>query len=254
MRMEYFVIFILCVLLIWAFIKLRKANSFNKYLSKENNSLKKRAKEQENKIDSLQKENSLLIADNALLEAEQLKFQLQPHTLGNVVATLNSIAKNLHRGTESLAESLNYILYKGNAHLVSVEDEISFVKKYIQLNKLLYSDILSINLDESRVDAKSRYFVEPSIPHLISAYLIENAYKHGDKVHPEFLKIHIQLTDSFFELTVANQIKVKTSEQLAGGIGLKNMRKRLELLHTNKYEIKNSCTENVYYASLTIRF
>ena len=111
------------MLLIWVFIKLRKANSFNNYLKNENSALTKKVKEFEKRNDSLQRKNSQIIADNALLEAEQLKFQLQPHTLGNVVATLNSIAKNLHRGTESLAESLNYILYKGNAACIQISTQ-----------------------------------------------------------------------------------------------------------------------------------
>lgn len=189
-----------------------------------------------------------------MLEAEHLKFQLQPHTLGNVVSTLNAIAKNLHRGTESLAESLNYILYKGNNHLVTVEEEISFIKKYIQLNQLLYSDIISTTIDDLEVSRISKFFNTPCIPHLISAYLVENAYKHGDKTHPDFLKIVLKLSDYSFEMVVVNRLNTKPSENKNGGLGLKNMEKRLELLHNGNYEINRSCNEQEYYSSLIIRF
>jgi len=79
----------------------------------------------------LQKENSKLQADNALIEAEKLKFQLEPHTLNNLLANLMAISSKLNRGMEALSEILEYIIYKGNAHFVSGEDEVTFIKKYL---------------------------------------------------------------------------------------------------------------------------
>lgn len=242
-----FLILALIVAIIWIAINLGKANDLNQKLNKLNADLA-------NQNNKLHRENSQLMADNAMLEAEHLKFQLQPHTLGNVVTTLNAIAKNLHRGTESLAESLNYILYKGNTHLVSVEEEISFIKKYIQLNQLLYSDIISTIIDDSEVSRTSKYFNTHCIPHLISAYMVENAYKHGDKTHPDFLKIKLKLSDLYFEMIVINRINIKQNENKNGGLGLKNMEKRLALLLNGKYEVKRSCTEQEYHSSLIIHF
>lgn len=243
------VLFVLALIIavIWLAIKLNKANKLNQKLDKQNAELK-------NQNNKLHRENSELIADNAILEAEHLKFQLQPHTLGNVVTTLNAIAKNLHRGTESLAESLNYILYKGNTHLVTVEEEISFIKKYIQLNQLLYSDIISTSIDDSQVSKSSKYYNTQCIPHLISAYLVENAYKHGDKTHPDFLRIVLKLSDYSFEMTVVNRLNAKPTENKNGGLGLKNMEKRLELLLNGKYEVRRSCNEYEYHSTLIIRF
>lgn len=216
--------------------------------------LKKQVTDLNKKNLELHLENSRLVSENATLEAERLKFQLQPHTLGNVVTTLNAIAKNLHRGTESLAESLNYILYKGNTHLVTVEEEISFIKKYIQLNQLLYSDIISTSIDDSQVSKTSKPYNTQCIPHLISAYLVENAYKHGDKTHPDFLKIVLKLSDYSFEMTVVNRLNTKPLENKNGGLGLKNMEKRLELLLNGKYEVKRSCNEQEYHSTIIIRF
>lgn len=89
------IIIIFIVLCIWLYIK-----------------LKAEKKERE----KLARENAKLIADNSLLEAEHLKFQLQPHTLRNMVATLHVAAKNLYKGSEALAETLDYVLYQGNKH------------------------------------------------------------------------------------------------------------------------------------------
>ena len=241
----YFLILVLVVTLIWLYFKFQKTRDRNVDLLNEINKITDHNSQ-------LTRSNSQLVADNALLEAEHLKFQLQPHTLGNVVSTLNAIAKNLHRGTESLAESLNYILYKGNTHLVSVEDEVGFIRKYIQLNQLLYSDIISVRLDDSQVEMHSKFYKMQCVPHLISAYLVENAYKHGDKTHPDFLKIKVSLIQNTFVLEVSNMVNQRPNQNLNGGLGLKNMEKRLALLLGNKFKIEKQESGSQYQSKLTI--
>jgi len=210
-------------------------------------------KNEQKQREKISRENARLLADNALLEAEHLKFQLQPHTLNNILTNLKLIAKKLHNGMDSLSETLDYILYKGNTHLVSVQDEITFIKKYLALNDLFISEIDSIKFDSSQVISNSKYFTSNCVPHLITAYLIENAFKHGDVNHPEFLKIQLKLSDTTFEMNVVNRIRQKPNGA-KGGLGLTNMKKRLDLLLTGKYEIKNSCNEQEYFSNLIIRF
>jgi LytS/YehU family sensor histidine kinase len=212
--------------------------------------LKLRKKQQA--LDASAKTMSRLEAENALLEAEHLKFQLQPHTLNNILANLKVIANKLNKGMDALSETLDYILYKGNHHLVSVEDELNFIKKYLALNDLFISEIDSIKVHESQVNRQSVHYSQKCVPHLISAYFIENAFKHGDVNHPEFLTISISLTNTQFEIKVVNRIKQKPSVAKSGGIGLSNMKKRLELLMAGKYQITNQCTEQLYYSTLTI--
>ena len=242
-------LFILALIIgvIWLAVKLNKSRAFSKSLEKLNSDLTG-----QNNI--LRSENTQLITQNAMLEAEHLKFQLQPHTLGNVVTTLNTIAKNLHRGTESLAESLNYILYKGNNHLVTVEEESNFIKKYIQLNKLLFSEMISTRIDVTRVNKSSKHYTTNCVPHLISAYLVENAFKHGHRSHDDFLNIELILNDDAFEMIVVNRISPKQIQTENGGLGLKNMVKRLEILLNGKYELNSYVKDQSYYSSLIIRF
>ena len=208
---------------------------------------------QKKQIKKLSRKNTQIIAENALLEAEHLKFQLQPHTLKNIIAILLSISNKLNKGMNSLSEILEYILYKSNSNLVSIEEEIEFIKIYLNLYDLFISEINSIKFDFSEVKENSRYFKDKCIPHLITAYFIENAFKHGDINNPEFLRIKVKLTNDCFELLVINRIR-KNPKNSRGGLGLVNMRKRLDLLSQGKYEIKNSCNENDYYSTLTINF
>lgn len=227
-----FIILIFIVLSIWLYTKL---------------------KAEKKKQDNLARENAKLMADNALLEAEHLKFQLQPHTLRNMVATLHVASKNLYKGSEALAETLDYILYNGNKQLVSVADELTFLESYKSLQGNFVYQTNSIKIDKSEINTNSKYFNAACLPHLITAYFIENAFKHGDVNHPEFLTIKIKLSDKSFEMDVVNRINKKHSNN-KGGLGLTNMRKRLELLLSGKYEIKNSCSEQNYYSTLTIHF
>lgn len=204
------------------------------------------------RVDELTKDMAQLVAKNTMLEAEHLKFQLQPHTLNNILANLRSIASRLHNGMEALSETLDYILYKGNAHLVSVESELDFVKRYLALNDLFLSEIEAVKLDDSEVNKRGKHYDSPCVPHLITAYFIENAFKHGDINHPEFLRIKVKLTDALFELHVVNKIGRFNMRKSSGGIGQRNMQKRLDLLLPGKSEIKFSCNEEEYHSILRL--
>lgn len=210
-------------------------------------------KKEQKKRDKISKEIAKLYADNALLEAEHLKFQLQPHTLNNILAHLKLTANKLNKGLASLSETLEYILYKGNSHLVSVDEEMKFIQEYLRLNELFISELDAIKEDYSQVNKNSIYFSSPCIPHLITAYFIENAFKHGTITEKESLKISLKLSDKEFEVTVVNKMKQKPTTA-KGGLGLNNMRKRLDLLISNKYDIKNSVNENEFHSHLTIIF
>jgi LytS/YehU family sensor histidine kinase len=217
---------------IWVYIKLRE----------------ERKKRQE-----LFNENIKLIADNSLLEADQLKYQLQPHTLNNILANLKVFSNKLSKGMDSLSETLDYILYKGNNNLVNIQDELEFINKYLKLNDLFINEIDSVKFDTSKIETTSKFYTQACIPHLITAHFIENAFKHGDLKHPNFLQIRAKLSDSKFQLEVMNKIrpKVKSSN---GGIGLKNMEKRLALLDVGEFHITHGGSESDYSSLLIINF
>lgn len=200
----------------------------------------------------LEAEYQNLLVNQALLEVEHLKFQIQPHTLKNILAGLKAVAGKLKRGMDSLSDTLDYILYHGNENLVPICEEEKFIEDYIGLNEILISNRDSIKLKKN-IDEDSKYYTEPAIPHLITAHFVENAFKHGDVSHPEFLQIDIQLSSNQFELVIVNRIRRKT--QLSEpGIGLQNVKKRLELLGMGSFDISNSCNEEIYKSRLTIQF
>jgi len=203
--------------------------------------------------EKLQESNAELLESNNSLTADNLKFQLQPHTLKNILATLNTLSSRLNNGMVSLSGILEYIIYQDSTDLVSIEDEIEFIQKYITLNEQFTDEIETMRLDLSKVDKTVLHYREPSIPHLISAYFIENAFKHGDKSQQDFLSIQVLLTEEQFELIVKNRIKIKSVTKKPG-IGLKNMHARMDVLFPEKYEMKQSCDEEYYISNLKILF
>lgn len=212
---------------------------------------RKLSKERKGK-EQLAAEKLKLESDNLLLQAEHLKFRLQPHTLNNILASLKAVANKLNRGMDSLSDTLDYILYKGDTHYVSVQSELDFVRRYLALNDLFLPEIDSVKLNESEVNTKSKFYEEECIPHLITAYFLENAFKHGDVNHPEFLEIKVCLTDAVFEMQVINRIKTFSMRKKSGGIGQKNMKSRLDLLLPDRYDIQFSCNETEYFSTLKI--
>jgi len=240
------ILIVLVLILIFIGYQLNEVSKLNKQILRKNNNL-------ENENNKIRSDNSKLVADNALFEINQLKFQLQPHALLGLLGNIKRISNKLNRGLDSLTETLEYILYKGNNnHLVSIKDEIKFIEDYLDLNELFISQIDSVKKDFEKVNQESNFYSSPCIPHLITAYFIENAFKHGDKNHKDFLRVTVKLIDNVFELKIENQINAKI-EVKKGGLGLKNMNKRLELLLKGKYTLDSYVMDQRYYSNLKIQ-
>ncbi len=209
--------------------------------------------QEKSKRDKLKRENSRLIADNAKMEADDLKFRLQPHTINNILANLKVLSNKLNRGMDALSIMLEYILYHGKQDLVSVEEEMHYLRNYLNLNDLFISQIDSIKVDDSGLNQQVSTFKSKCIPHLITGYFLENAFKHGDIHHPQFLAVKLLLDEEKFEMIVTNKIKSAVASK-KGGIGLNNMNKRLDLLVPGKHKIASRIEEDQYEAYLKISF
>jgi LytS/YehU family sensor histidine kinase len=196
--------------------------------------------------------NAEISAKNTSLEMHKLKYALQPHTLNNILANLKAMSNQISRSMDFLSELLEYIFYHGDEHLVSVKDEVQFIEGYVKLQDVFTSEIDSIKLDVNHVDKNSKMYTERCIPHLITAYLIENAFKHGDINHPEFLTISIALSDNNFSIVVTNKTR-KNYESRQTGIGLSNMQHRLKILKEGLYTFETDKQEEQFTASLTIK-
>lgn len=187
-------------------------------------------------------------------ELQLLKSQVHPHFLFN---TLNNLyALTLRRSEQSpavvlkLSELLSYMLYECNAAEVSLAKEIAFMKNYIGLEQLRYGDRLDMSVSISG-DWKNK-----QIAPLLLIPFVENAFKHGTSEQLEQAWMHLDLTvtDNTLKFKLINSREVEPhSEQFAGGIGLRNVQKRLELLYPNRHDLRLIAEDETFMVVLTLQ-
>jgi two-component system, LytTR family, sensor kinase len=168
-------------------------------------------------------------------ELQYLKAQINPHFLFNSINTIFfQIEKQNTSARETLSkfsDMLRYQLYECNGHEISVEKEIGYLKNYVELQRLRKDENYSIEF------SSSAEMVNFTLPPLLLVPFVENAFKHvshfTDKKNE--IKIELSKAGNFFRFSVFN---TKDNTQRAaenGGIGLKNVKRRLELSYQDKY-------------------
>lgn len=187
----------------------------------------------------LEQANQQLAHETQLVELQVLKAQIHPHFLFN---TLNNLyLLTLKQSVQAsdivlrLSGLLHYMLYECNRPSVALEQEISYIKSYIELEKLRYGNRLSVTIIINKV--ADNQLIAPFL--LIP--LVENAFKHGSSQQTG--RAYIELTVSL----VNNQLAFRLENSLdklfvpnvynTVGIGLANVRKRLQLIYPNAHEL-----------------
>ncbi len=190
---------------------------------------------------------------NAEAELNWLKNQLNPHFLFNTLNNISSLIQidpdKAQECIGQLSELLRYTLYESNVRKVRIGNEIAFMKNYIDLMTLRCSDTTRI---ESRFDEQdSDIMISP----LLFISLIENAFKHGTSAHKEsFIKIDMGMDGNDIVFSCENTLFEKKTEDYSGsGIGLENMKRRLDLLYPDAYSYRCFTEDNIYISLVRIR-
>jgi two-component system, LytTR family, sensor kinase len=184
-------------------------------------------------------------------ELEYLKKQIHPHFLFNTLNTLYGFALKQSKQTPEiilkLSNILDYILYQVNKPRVSLNEEIWHVREYIELEKIRFQDTLKVSIGVDEIDENVQIAPMLLIP------FVENAFKHGNIVDG-FLTIEMQITfrNGNLHFAIRNTTRNRGEHEGNGGIGLENIRKRLELNYPEGHELKIEQIENWYIVDLTI--
>jgi two-component system LytT family sensor kinase len=196
-------------------------------------------------------EKSELEMQNRQAELEHLKSQINPHFLFN---NLNSIYSLIYhksdkalKAVEQLSSLLRYMLYEKNTEVLLTE-EVDYLKNFIELQKLRfdYEIPLVVNIDNENRNKK--------IAPLLLIPLVENAFKHGDFKHPEFpLIIELLIFNNELGFIVENK-KGQYQKDKVSGIGITNLKRRLELIYPNRYFLDTEENEKSYKATLKIKW
>ena len=189
----------------------------------------------------LQQENSNTQLKEEKLDAELklLKNQLQPHFLFNTLNNLyGMILTNDKKASDivlRLSDMVSYMLYECNDDQVPLEKEVKILDNYIELELIRYGKKLTMDFE------KTGDFHSNKIAPLLLFPLLENAFKHGPGRLDEATKIeaYLKTNPDTIEFMVKNgKAREKVNGGVKSGIGLENVKSRLELMYPGKYEFE----------------
>ncbi len=202
------------------------------------------------------KESSQKMAQEKLqAELKFLKAQIHPHflfnTLNNLYALTLKKSEMAPKVVLMLSDLLNYMLYDCNSDQTHISKEVEMVKNYLELEKIRYGNRLNINFNVH--GAVSGQSIAP----MVIIPFIENSFKHGvsGETGESWVDIDLSVKEAQFKLKVENsksELETEDKTQYREGIGLKNVRRRLELLYPGQHELKIFDEQDTYLVVLTL--
>jgi len=198
-------------------------------------------------------QNKMLSAQLQLKEQElfYLKKQIHPHFLFNTLNTIYGMALKQSAHTPEiilkLSNLLDYILYQVDKPRVSLEEEVLHIREYIELEKIRFQDTLKVDFNRDDIDR------DIAIAPMLLIPFVENAFKHGG-LRNGFLEIHLEIRSENRTLyfSIKNSVLHAQMDQGNNGIGLENLRKRLDLNYNGNYELETLMKDGWHTAKLTI--
>lgn len=187
-----------------------------------------------------ERRKQLLEKEKLETELRFLKYQFNPHFLFN---SINSIFFLIHKNPDvasaSLAkfsELLRHQLYECNDELVPLNSEVNYIRNFIALEKLRQNSNVTVS-----VDIMEPFPDQAAIAPFVLMTFVENAFKHvsKDNERPNTLDLTLRTVDDQLEFRVANTMtSVASGEPVHyGGIGLKNVQRRMDLIYPGRYEL-----------------
>jgi len=205
------------------------------------------------KIDSDKREQE---KQNEVLKTELslLRSQVNPHFMFNVLNNMVSLARKqsdlLEPSLIKLSSLMRYMLYEADEEKVSIEKEMDYLQSYIDLQQQRFGKKVQVNVHMHSMDGQ--YRLEP----MLLIPFVENAFKHGTgMIEDAQIDVDLRAEKNVLRFTVSNkynpgsfEIKDKTS-----GIGLANVKRRLNLLYGKNHSLSISRHNNLFVATLVIQ-
>lgn len=191
--------------------------------------------------------------ENLKTELSFLKSQVSPHFMFNVLNNLVSLARKKSDKMEpaliQLSNLLRYMLYEGNQGKINLLQELKYLNGYIDLQKLRFGDDAEIIFDYQ--GDLNEFELEP----MLLIPFVENAFKHGmGSQNKPIIKITMGVENKTLAFEVENEIiQTGESKDNSSGIGLANVKRRLELLYKQNYSLNISEANNFFRVQLKIK-
>jgi hypothetical protein len=181
--------------------------------------------------------NQKIEKEKLAIELEMLKAQVHPHFLFNTLNNLYSLtlthSDKAPLVVTHLSDLLRYMLYECNEKEVPLENEIETLKKYVELEKLRYGSRIDVSF------VSSGNIKENLIAPLLLIPFVENSFKYGtgEQLDQCWVNLHFHAEGNTFTFNLSNSSSNDKAKPVSGGIGLQNIKKRLELIYPGKYEL-----------------
>ncbi len=194
--------------------------------------------------------------ENLRMELQLLKSQLSPHFLFN---SINSIFVLIHKSPDLASESLarfsqllRYQLYECEERQIDVAREVAYLEGFIELETLRQDRHLETDVDVSSLPEPGAVIA----PGLLLPF-IENAFKHVSQYRGgnNWIHLHLSIRGTVLQLRVENTYSEDSSGEVGriGGVGLPNVRRRLELLYPDRHQLAIHQREGVYHVRLDLQ-
>ncbi|MCB7480744.1 sensor histidine kinase [Christiangramia sediminis] len=184
-------------------------------------------------------------------ELQYLKMQIHPHFLFNTLNTIYGLSLSKNEKTPEmilqLSDLLDYILYQTTKPSVKLEEEINHIRNYIDLEKKRFQDALEIEFKSDQIPS------DIELAPMLLLPFVENSFKHG-KGNDGKLKISIciKLENKQLDFKIINSVKPSCEYTIAEGIGLENIRRRLNLLYGKNYELRIEDEKEYFSVNLKV--
>lgn len=203
---------------------------------------------------SIRDEQKMVAMERHALQAEMdyLKYQINPHffmnTLNNIHAMIDIDSEAAKETIIELSKMMRYVLYDSEKTQTNMDQEVMFMEHYISLMRIRYPGDVDV-----RMEVQNPLPHDAKVPPLLFIVFVENAFKHGVSYdEPSFVHISLECHDGQAICEVSNS-RHKDLVVEKGGIGLENVRKRLDLLFGKDYELLfDESREDRYSVKLTI--
>ena len=189
-------------------------------------------------------------------ELSYLKSQINPHFLFNTLNNIHTLAyKQAATAPEAilrLSSLMRYMIYESNAHTVPLTREITYINDYIELQQLRYKKAPVVELEVT--GDINACFIAP----LLFIHFLENAYKHSPaRLEPGDIRVKLEVKENSLNFCIQNPLATRQGSgntlEEPGGIGLPNIRKRLQLLYPDKHTLETNSAGDRYSVRLEIQ-
>lgn len=197
--------------------------------------------------------NSILNLRNETKKSElrHLQSQVNPHfffnMLNNIYGMIDLDPNKAKKLILKLSDLMRYSIYEGEKNKVPLEEEIDFLKNYIDLHKMRYHKTVDVQFN---IEIEKEVEIMP----LLLIILLENAFKHGVENLRKDAYVYINLKVNHKKLTfeISNNFD-KNALTKDPGIGIKNLKRRLDLVYPKKYTLSFDASTSIYTAYLELQ-